>query len=171
MATWPGTPGVRGAGGRGGLSRAAGRGPCRSGCGPPGPGTERASVRLGSGLGDLPRTLGTLIPPGFRHRDYRTGTSAWAVPRLLGPAVVEATRPRDDPSASAGHGARRHRRPRGHAARTSRRGENGRTAPRPALGAPGPARGAHSLPHIGMSLLSAFITMDDMVMVTGMASK
>lgn len=170
MATWPGTPGVRGAGGRGGLSRAAGRGPCRSGLWASWPGAERASVRLGSGLGDLPRTLGTLIPPGFRHRDYRTGTSAWAVPRLLGPAVVEATRPRDNPSASAGHSARRHRRPRGHAARTSRRGENG-PAPRPALGAPGPACGAHSLPHIGMSLLSAFITMDDMVMVTGMASK
>lgn len=31
--------------------------------------------------------------------------------------------------------------------------------------------GPHSLPHIGMSLLSAFITMEDMVMVTGMASK
>ena len=31
--------------------------------------------------------------------------------------------------------------------------------------------GAHSLPHIGMSLLSAFITMEDIVMVTGMASK
>lgn len=85
--------------------------------------------------------------------------------------MVEATRPRDNPSASAGHSARRHRRPRGHAARTSRQGENGPAAPRPALGAPGPARGAHSLPHIGMSLLSAFITMDDMVMVTGMASK
>lgn len=171
MATWPGTPDVRGAGRRGDLSRAAGRGPCRSGLWASWPGAERASVPLGSGLGDLPRTLGTLIPPGFRPRNYRTGTSAWAVPRLLGPAVVEATRPRDNPSASAGHSARRHRRPRGHAARTSWRGENGRTAPRPALGAPGPARGAHSLPHIGMSLLSAFITMDDMVMVTGMASK
>ena len=31
--------------------------------------------------------------------------------------------------------------------------------------------GAHSLPHMGMSLLSAFITTEDIVMVTGMASK
>lgn len=38
-------------------------------------------------------------------------------------------------------------------------------------GHPLPAGWGHSLPHIGMSLLSAFITMEDMVMVTGMASK
>lgn len=31
--------------------------------------------------------------------------------------------------------------------------------------------GAHSLPHMGMSLLSAFITTEDIVMVIGMASK
>ena len=31
--------------------------------------------------------------------------------------------------------------------------------------------GGHSLPHMGMSLLSAFITTEDIVMVTGMASK
>lgn len=35
----------------------------------------------------------------------------------------------------------------------------------------GRAQVCHSLPHIGMSLLSAFITMDDILMVTGMASK
>lgn len=132
--------------------------PCRMG------GADHCHKDEGIGGGHFPSRMGVTPPAGWGSLSQRDGGSLSSRMGVALPAGWSVTLQQDGGHSPRGMGVTP---PSGWGPLPQ---QDGAHSPR-RIGGHSSRMGGHSLPHIGMSLLSAFITTEDIVMVTGMASK